>query len=82
MSTVLCVKLCLGDKSTSLKSRICEQFYQFNGHKYVRHMIFRILQPDKMGDRKHLQYAIMKYLEDEAKDMSEDQRENLEGILL
>ena len=34
-----------------------------------------------MGDRKHLQYAIMKYLEDEAKDMSEDQRESLEGIL-
>ena len=34
-----------------------------------------------MGDRKHLQYAIIKYLEDEAKDMSEDQRESLEGIL-
>ena len=35
-----------------------------------------------MGDRKHLQYAIMKYLEDEAKDMSEDQRESLEGTLV
>ena len=35
-----------------------------------------------MGEGKHLQYAIMKYLEDEAKDMSEDQRESLEGILL
>ena len=32
-----------------------------------------------MGDKKHLQYAIMKYLDEEGKRMSEDQRESLEG---
>ena len=48
----------------------------------VQHRISHFLQANKMGDRKHLQYAILKYLEDEAKDMSEDQRESLEGILI
>lgn len=32
-----------------------------------------------MGDKKFLQYAIVKYLDDEAKNLTEDQRESLEG---
>ncbi len=42
-------------------------------------MRFFIFFEENMGDKKQLQYAIMKFLDDEAKNLVDDQKESLEG---